>query len=111
MQIRIRVQNGSLHVAAAGHLSDEAAAELLDQVRLELAPRPRDVVLDLDAVESISAGALAYIFRIRHEAEARASRFVLAGRSSPVQRLLERTGVLASLAPAGDAVAIASGSP
>jgi len=89
-------------VRADGHLTEAAAVELLEQIRQELQPQPRDVILDLSAIESISAGALPYVFRIQRAATDRASRMILAGRSAPVQRLFEKTRVLAALEHADD---------
>ena len=102
MNIRVRVRPGALVVHADGHMTDNAAAELLGQVQNELRARPRNVVLDLSAVESITAGALPYVFRIQRETHAGATRFVLAGRSAPVQRLLEKTNVVGALEHAAD---------
>lgn len=97
MNIRVRPRKNSLMVRADGHLTEAAAAELLDQVQQELAPQPRNVVLDLSAIESMSASALPYVFRIQQEATARDSRMILAGRSEAVQRLLEKTRVVEAL--------------
>ena len=107
MNIRIRVHDDALLVAADGHLTESAAVELLGQVRLELAPKPRNVILDLSAVESMAAGALPYVFRIQQEASSRAARLILAGRSPSVQRLLEKTRVVDALVHADEA-AVAS---
>lgn len=107
MQIRVRVHAQALRVTAAGHMTESAARELLAQIRLELAPKPRDVILDLSAVETIAAGALPYLFRIQQEAGSRSGRLVLSGRSTPVQRLLEKTHVIQALEH-GDAVALAA---
>ncbi len=102
MNIRVRVRPGTLVVHADGHMTETAAAELLGQVQNELRPRPRNVVLDLSAVESIAAGALPYVFRIQRETHAGATRLILAGRSAPVQRLLEKTNVIGALEHAAD---------
>jgi anti-anti-sigma factor len=102
MNIRVRVRQDTLVVRADGDLTETAAAELFGQVQNELRPRPRNVVLDLSGVESITAGALPYVFRIQHEAQARAARLILAGRSAPVQRLLEKTKVIGALEHAAD---------
>jgi anti-anti-sigma factor len=84
-------------VQADGHLTERTASELLEQIRQELQPQPRDVVLDLSAIESISADALPYVFRIQQAASERAGRLILSGRSDPVQRLLEKTRVVHAL--------------
>ncbi len=104
MQVRIRVQNNALQVTVAGHLTESAAIELLGEIRLELAPKPRHVILDLSAVENIAAGALPYVFRIQQEATSRSGRLILAGRSTAVQRLLEKTHVVDALEHAEDGV-------
>jgi anti-anti-sigma factor len=97
VNIRVRPRKDDLMVRADGHLTEDAAAELLDQVQQELRPQPRNVVLDLSAIESMSASALPYVFRIQQEAAARDSRMILAGRSEAVQRLLEKTRVVGAL--------------
>ena len=93
MQIRIRVQGDSLEVHARGALTSESAAELLSEVAKELAPRPRDVALDLADVTSISAGALAYVFRIQKQAEGAQRHLTITAVSPAVQRLLDSTHV------------------
>ena len=97
MTIRVRVRQGALVVRADGHLTADAAAELHDQVLQELAPKPRDVVLNLSQVDSIAAGALAWLFRIQREADRTDNRLVVAGQSRPVQKLLEKTNVQSAL--------------
>jgi anti-anti-sigma factor len=97
MTIRVRVRQGALVVRARGHLTPEAARELHDQVLQELAPKPRDVVLNLSQIESIAAGALAWVFRIQRETDASDTRLILAGQSQAVQRLLEKTNVSGAL--------------
>ena len=103
MNIRVRPRKDALLVRADGHLTEAAAAELLEQVCLELQPQPRDVILDLSAIQSMSASALPYVFRIQQATSARASRMLLAGRSAAVQRLLEKTRVVSALEHADDA--------
>jgi anti-anti-sigma factor len=103
VNIHVRARPGALLVRADGHLTEAAAAELLEQVRLELRPQPRDVILDLSAIDSIAAAALPYVFRIQQAASAGSRRLVLAGRSAAVQRLLEKTHVVSALEHAEDA--------
>jgi hypothetical protein len=45
----------------------------------------------------MSAGALAYIFRIQHAVRERDNRLILAGTPDPVQRLFRMTNVLDAL--------------
>lgn len=97
MTIRVRVRQGALVVRAGGHLTPEAARELHDQVLQELSPKPRDVVLDLSQIESIAAGALAWVFRVRSETDASGTRLIVAGPSQAVLRLLEKTNVSGAL--------------
>ena len=97
MNIRVRTRRDALMVRADGHLTEAAASELLEQVQQELRPQPRHVILDLSAIESMSASALPYVFRIQQAAAARASRMILSGRSAAVQRLLEKTRVVDAL--------------
>ena len=97
MTIRIRVREGALVVRADGRLTQEAAAELHDQVVQELAPKPRDVVLNLSQIETIAAGALPWIFRIQRQTGEDRGRLIVAGRSEAVQRLLAKTNVLDAL--------------
>ena len=102
MKIHIRARKNALLVRAGGHLTETTASELLEQIEQELRPAPRNVILDLTAVESMSAGALPYVFRIQRRAGATANRFILAGRSAAVQRLLEATKVAGALEHARD---------
>jgi len=97
MTIRIRVRQGALVVRADGRLTQEAAAELYEQVVQELAPKPRDVVLNLSQVETIAAGALAWIFRIQHQADQARGRLIVAGHSAAVERLFAKTNVAGAL--------------
>lgn len=97
MNIRVRSRQDTLMVRVDGHLTESAAAELLEQLHQELLPQPRDIVLDLSGVESMSASALPYVFRIQKVAAGRDSRLFLSGRSAAVQRLLEKTQVLSAL--------------
>ncbi len=93
MTIRVRLRQGALVVRTDGHLTTEAAAELHDQVVQELAPKPRDVVLNLTDVESMAAGALAWLFRIQRETDATHNRLIVAGHSEAVERLFAKTNV------------------
>ena len=97
MQIRIRTHSDNLEVHAQGALTTEAAAELLDEVSKEMAPRPRDIALDLGAIDTISAGALPYVFRIRQQAESSQRRMTVTAVSLPVRRLLDLTNVTSKL--------------
>lgn len=97
MKIRVRVRQGALVVRTDGHLTTESAAELHDQVLQELAPKPRDVVLNLSQVESMAAGALPWVFRIQRQTDGSDTRLVVAGSSEPVRRLLDKTNVRGAL--------------
>lgn len=97
MKIRVRVKHGALVVRASGVLTESAAAELLEQIQKELEPRPRDVVLDLTSIESMSAGALPYMFRLQRHAGEADNRLIVAGSPEPVQRLFEMTNVAENL--------------
>jgi anti-anti-sigma factor len=96
MNIRVRVRPEALLVRARGDLTESAAAELLEQVRKELEPQPRNVVLDLSQIESMAAGALPYVFRIQGQTDQN-HRMIVSGTSEPVRRLLERTNVVEAL--------------
>jgi anti-anti-sigma factor len=74
-------------------LSSDSAAELLHEIDKELAPRPRDVALDLADVDSISAGALPFIFRIQKRVERRQRHMLVTAVSEPVRRLFDLTHV------------------
>ncbi len=93
MTIRVRVRQGALVVRASGHLTTDAARELHGQVVQELAPHPRDVVLNLSQIETMAAGALAWLFRMQRHAEREGNRLIVAEQSRPVRRLLEMTNV------------------
>jgi anti-anti-sigma factor len=74
-------------------MTESAADELWREIEKELAPEPRDVLLDLSQLEAMSAGALPYLFRIQHAAVASAHRMVLVGTPEPVERLFRTTKV------------------
>lgn len=97
MQIRIRIQQGTLLVHPSGRLTSQSAEELLAEVTKELAPQPRDIALDLGDIETISAGALPYVFRIQQQAVRDQHRMVVTAVSPPVQRLLDQTRVTDNL--------------
>jgi anti-anti-sigma factor len=101
MQIRIRAQSGYLEVHAQGALTTEAAAELLAEVAKEMAPVPRDIALNLGDIDTISAGALPYVFRIRQQAERAQRQLTITAVSQPVRRLLDQTNVADKLTLTG----------
>jgi anti-anti-sigma factor len=74
-------------------MTESAADELLREIQKELAPQPCDIVLDLSQLEAMSAGALAYLFRIQKAAFASAHRLVLVGTPEPVERFFRTTKV------------------
>jgi anti-anti-sigma factor len=85
--------HGTLVVRPEGAMTAAAARELQDEVDKELAPGPRDVVLDLSGAERIDAGALAYLFRIQKRTRDGAARFCIAEASAAVLGLFECTHV------------------
>ena len=97
MNIRMKVIQGALVVRPNGELTEGAASEMQDQIQKELAPAPRDVILNLTGVESIAAGALAYLFRIQRQAHEAENRFVVAAAPEPALRLFRLTNVERSL--------------
>ena len=97
MQIHIRIQQDTLLVHPSGNLTSQSAAELLSEVEKELAPQPRDIALDLGHIDTISAGALPFVFRIQQQAVGKQHRMVVTAVSTPVKRLLEETKVAANL--------------
>ena len=97
MVIRMKVIDGSLVVRPAGDLTDAAALELLQQIEQELAPAPRDVVLNLQGIDTLAVGALPYLFRIQRQAHESDSRFVVAGAPEAALRLFHVTRVASRL--------------
>ena len=97
MQIHIRIQQDRLLVHPSGRLTSTSAAELLSEITKELAPQPRDIALDLGDIETISAGALPFVFRIQQQAVQQRHRMIVTAVSPPVQRLLDQTRVAANL--------------
>jgi len=93
MQIRIRTHSDTMVVQARGALTTEAADELLGEVAKAMAPRACDISLDLGGIDSITAGALPYLFRIRQQAENAQRGLTITAVSQPVLRLLEMTHV------------------
>jgi anti-anti-sigma factor len=97
MRIHIRVQQDKLLVHPSGNLTSQSAAELLSEVQKELAPQPRDIALDLGDIETISAGALPFVFRIQQQAVRKKHRMIVTAVSTPVKRLLDETKVATEL--------------
>jgi anti-anti-sigma factor len=97
MQIRMQVVRGSLVVRPSGRLTSATASELLQEIEKELAPAPRDVVLNLQSVDAVDAGALAYLFQIQKRARGTAQRFCVAAAPDAAMRLFECTHVAAKL--------------
>lgn len=97
MQIRMQVVDGALVVRPAGRLTRSTADELLQEIEKELAPAPRDVVLNMQQVEGVDADALAYLFRIQRRAQREARRFCVAAASDAAMRLFEGTHVAGRL--------------
>lgn len=97
MTIRMKVIHGALVVRPEGELSETAACELQEQVRKELEPAPRDVILNLGHVDRVAAGALAYFFRMQKQAHAADNRFVVASAPDAALRLFQLTNVAGRL--------------
>jgi anti-anti-sigma factor len=93
----MKVVHGALVVRPSGDLNEKAASEMQGQIQKELEPAPRDIVLNLTGVESIAAGALAYLFRIQKQAHEAENRFVVAGAPESAMRLFRLTNVERSL--------------
>ena len=106
MQIRIRAHSDTMAVQPEGALTTEAAAELLHEVAKAMAPRPLDISLDLGSIDSMSAGALPYVFRIRQQAEQAQRRMTITAVSLPVRRLLDLTKVSDKLDGVADTEAL-----
>ena len=97
MVIRMKVIEGSLVVRPAGDLTEAAALELQQQIEQELAPAPRDVVLNLRGIDTFAVGALPYLFRIQKQARESDNRFVVAGAPEAALRLFQLTRVASCL--------------
>jgi len=97
MQIRMQVVSGALVVRPQGHLTSAAADELLREIEKELQPGARDVVLNMQGLARVDAGALAYLFKIQKHTQKAAHRFHVTEVPDAIQRLFERTHVAAKL--------------
>src|SRR5262245_3223341 len=110
MQIRMQVVSGALVVRPQGEMTSAAADELLREIEKELQPGARDVVLNMQGLARVDAGALAYLFKIQKRTQSGARRFRVTEVPESVLRLFERTHVSAKLdfAPTeADAVRVA----
>lgn len=93
MQIRMQVVRGALVVRPQGDLTEGAANELQTEIEKELAPSPRDVILDLSGIQNLAIGALPYLFRIQRQARNDQNRLFVAGAPDSALRLFALTNV------------------
>lgn len=103
MTLRMQILNGALLVRPLGELTESAASEMQVEIDKELAPAPRDIVLDLSGIQGLAVGALPYFFRIQKRARLDANRLFVAGAPESALRLFALTHVDSQLELVPDA--------